>query len=88
MLKIKDKSKFNEIVKKYNMEYDADNDYESGWSYACYYKNGVVFDVSNWYEDAKDSDYDIFIYGKDDESLDILYDLIKANLVEKAGEIE
>ena len=83
MLKIKDKSKFNKIINKYNMEYEADSDYESGWSYACYYKDGVTFDVSNWYENAKDNDYEIFIYGIDNSSLDILYDLIKADLVEK-----
>ena len=83
MLKIKDKSKFNEIVEKYNMEYEADSDYESGWHYACYYKDGVTFDVSNWFENAKDEDYEIFVYGQDNDSLDILYDLTKADLVEK-----
>lgn len=86
MLKIKDKNKFNEIVKKYNMEYEADSDYEAGYSYACYYKDGVTFDVSNWFENAKDDEYEIFVYGTDNDSLDVLYDLIKADLVEKVDE--
>lgn len=86
MLKIKDKSKFNEIIEKYDMEYEADNDYEAGYSYACYYKDGITFDVSNWYENAEDEDYDILIYGIDNSKLDVLYDLIKADLVEKVGE--
>lgn len=75
MLKIKNKNKINEIVKKYNMEYDADSDYESGMNYAVYYEDGVFIDVTD--ED------NIKIYGIDSSSLDILYDLIKADLIEK-----
>lgn len=83
MLKIKDKSKFNEIIEKYKMNYEADCDYEAGYSYAIYEKEGVVLDVSNWFEGAKDNEYDILIYGIDNSKLDILYDLIKDDLVEK-----
>lgn len=31
MLKIKDKEKLHEVIEKYDLEYDADSDYESGW---------------------------------------------------------
>ena len=41
MLKIKDNSKFDEIVNKYDLDYDADSDYESGTHYAIYFKDGV-----------------------------------------------
>ena len=49
-------------------------------------RDGVTFDVSNWYEDARDNEYEIFVYGKDNDTLDILYDLIKADLVDKVEE--
>ncbi len=75
MLKIKDKNKINEIVEKYNMQYEADSDYEYGINYAIYCKDGITIDVTN--ED------NIKIYGIDCSDLDILYDLIKADLVEK-----
>lgn len=82
MLKIKDNDKFyNEIIGKYNLEWDADSDYESGLNYAIYMKDGVVFDVSNCTEDL--SEGTIYINGLDDTNLDLLYDLTKADLVEK-----
>lgn len=85
MLKIKDNSKFDEIVNKYDLDYDADSDYESGIHYAIYYKGGVTFDVSRCHNELKQDDV-IQIYGTDVEELDILYDLIKADLVEKVEE--
>lgn len=82
MLKIKDNSKFfEEVIEKYNPEYDADSDYESGWSYAIYVKDGVVFDVSNCSEDVEQGT--IYIQGLEGTELDILYDLIKDGIVEK-----
>lgn len=85
MLKIKDNSKFDEIVNKYDLDYDADSDYESGIYYAIYYKDGVTFDVSRCHNELKQDDI-IEIYGMDDEKLDILYDLIKADMVVKVEE--
>ena len=82
MLKMKDNKKFiEEVVDKYNLEYDADSDYESGYNYAIYMKQGVVFDVS----DCSEDDYEgtIYIEEIDGTELDLLYDLIKADLVEK-----
>lgn len=82
MLKITDNSKFyKEIIDKYNLEYDADSDYESGYSYAIYMKDGVVFDVSNCSEDFEKGT--IYIGGIDSTELDLLYDLIEAGLVKK-----
>lgn len=54
--------------------------YECGISYAIYCKDGITIDVSD--ED------NIKIYGIDCSDLDILYDLIKADLVEKVGNDE
>lgn len=82
MLKIKDNKKFiKEVVDKYNLEYDADSDYEAGYSYAIYMKDGVVFDVSDCSEDGEYGT--IYIQGLDGEKIDILYELIKDGLVEK-----
>ena len=82
MLKITDNKKFlQEVVDKYNLEYDADSDYESGLHYAIYMKEGVVFDVWDCSEDGEEGT--IYINGLDGTELDLLYDLIKANLVEK-----
>ena len=85
MLKIKDNSKFDEIVNKYELDYDADSDYESGIHYAIYCKGGVTFDVSRCHNELKQDDI-IEIYGMDNEKLDILYDLIKADMVVKVEE--
>ena len=74
MLKI-DKEKLQEIIKKYDLEYEADRDYWEGINYAMYYKDGVFIDVTN--ED------NIKIYGLYCSNLDLLYDLIKDGLVEK-----
>lgn len=78
MLKIKDKEKLNEIIEKYDLEYDADSDYESGWCYAEYFKDGTFIDVTD--------ENNIAIHGIDSSNLDLLYDLIKADLVEKIEE--
>lgn len=88
MLKIKDNSKLNDIIENYNFEYEADSDYESGYSYAIYMKDGIVIDVSKCFEfDEQGSiitnNNDIEIYGIDNSKLDILYDLIKADMIEK-----
>ena len=64
MLKIKDNSKFDEIVNKYDLDYDADSDYESGTHYAIYFKDGVYFDVSRCHNELKQDDI-IEIYGMD-----------------------
>lgn len=60
-------------------------DYESGIHYAIYCKGGVTFDVSRCHNELKQDDV-IQIYGMDNEELDILYDLIKADMVEKVEE--
>ena len=75
MLKIEDKEKLQEIIKKYDLEYEADCDYEGGWHYAVYYKGGVFIDV--WDEE------NIRVYGIDDSDLDLLYDLTKDGVVKK-----
>lgn len=75
MLKIKDNVDLKEIVKKYNLDYEIiDGDYES-----CVPGDIEYFDKSEVFisENTKR------IYGIDCSSLDLLYDLIKANLVEK-----
>lgn len=91
MLKLKDNSKLNDILKKYDFEYDADSDYEGGWHYAIYTKEGVVIDVTEviWENPPKrevDKYNIIKVYGIDNSELDILYDLIKADLIEKVEE--
>ena len=66
-------------------KWDADDDYEMGEHYAIYMKEGVVFDVSHTdYDDITKGE--IYIEGIDSSKLDILYDLIKADLVEKVDE--
>lgn len=92
MLKIKDNSKLKDILEKYDFEYDADSDYEGGWHYAIYMKDGIVFDVTNAiYENSYETEFDnhntVEIYGIDNSKLDILYDLIKADLVEKVDDL-
>lgn len=75
MLKIKDNVDLKELQNKYNLEYDSDGDYESGWSYETLDKDGVFIDL-----------WDRQINGIDATSLDLLYDLIKADLVEKVDD--
>lgn len=75
MLKLNDNSKLQQIVNKYDLNYDADCDYEAGINYACYDDGNIVFDVSD--------NENVYIYGIDNINLDLLYDLIKADLVEK-----
>lgn len=77
MLKI-DKEKLQEIIEKYDLEYEADSDYWEGINYAMYFKDGVFIDVTN--ED------NITIHGIDCSELDLLYDLIKDGLVEKVDQ--
>ena len=77
MLKIKDNVNLKELQDKYNLAYDNDGDYEGGWSYETLDKDGVFIDL-----------WDRKINGIDNSSLILLYDLIKADLVEKVGEID
>lgn len=77
MLKIKDNVDLKELQYKYNLSYDNDSDYEGGWSYETLDKDGVFIDLWNRQ-----------INGIDNSSLILLYDLIKADLVEKVGEID
>lgn len=72
MLKIKDNVDLKELQDKYNLSYDSDSDYEGGWSYETLDKDGVFIDL-----------WDRQINGIDATSLELLYDLIKADLVEK-----
>lgn len=74
MLKIKDNVEFQKIIDKYDLDYESGGSYEEG--YFAYYDDGnIFFDVT----DSKN----IYIYGNDVSKLDLLYDLIKADLVEK-----
>lgn len=73
-LKLKDSVNLEELASKYNMEYDSDNDYESGWSYAQYDRDGVFIDTST----KK-------ISGVDNTSLFLIYELIKEDLVEEVN---
>lgn len=75
MLKVKDNVDLKELQNKYNLEYDSDSDFEGGWSYETLDKDGVFIDLWNRQ-----------INGIDATSLDLLYDLIKADLIEKVDE--
>ena len=75
MLKVKDNVDLKELQNKYNLEYDNDSDFEGGWSYETLDKDGVFIDLWNRQ-----------INGIDATSLDLLYDLIKADLIEKVDE--
>ena len=75
MLKIKNSVDLKELKNKYNLEYDNDSDFEGGWSYETLDKDGVYIDLWNRQ-----------INGIDATSLDLLYDLIKADLVEKVDD--
>ena len=75
MLKIKDNVDLKELEDKYNLDYNSDSDYEGGWSHESLDKDGVFIDL-----------WDRKITGIDATSLELLYDLIKADLVEKVDE--
>lgn len=75
MLKIRDDVDLKELEYKYNLAYDSDNDYEGGWTYETLDRDGVFIDLWNRQ-----------INGIDATSLELLYDLIKANLVVKVDE--
>lgn len=75
MLKLNDNSKLQQIVDKYDLNYDADCDYEAGINYACYDDGNIVFDVSD--------NENVYIYGMDNINLDLLHDLEQECLVEK-----
>ena len=75
MLKIKDNVDLQKLKVKYNLAYDSDSDEEAGWSYETLDKDGVFIDL-----------WDGQINGIDATSLELLYDLIKADLVEKVDD--
>ena len=75
MLKIKDNVDLKELKVKYNLAYDSDSDEEAGWFYETLDKDGVFIDMFNGR-----------INGIDNSTLDLLYDLIQAGLVEKVEE--
>ena len=75
MLKVKDNVDLKELQNKYNLEYDNDSDFEGGWSYETLDKDGVFIDL-----------WDRQISGIDATSLDLLYNLIKADLIEKVDD--
>lgn len=73
MLKIKDFEKNIPIIQdKYELETEADCDYEMGIDWAMSFKDGVFIDL-----------YNGKIFGVDASDLDLLYDLIQDGLVEK-----
>lgn len=72
MLKIKDNVDLQELKIKYELAYDNDSDYEGGWTYETLDRDGVFIDLWNRQ-----------INGIDATSLEVLYDLIQAGLVEK-----
>lgn len=73
-LKIKDKYNLDKLDKKFNLDTEIiDGDYESGYSGDIEHsKGGVFISLRNKQ-----------IYGIDCSNLDLLYDLIKADMVEK-----
>lgn len=74
MLKIKDNVDLSKLVEKYNLDSEIiDGDIEMG------YMGDEVFDR----DDVFISHTTREIYGIENGSLDLLYDLIKADLVEK-----
>ena len=78
MLKIKDNIDLKEIVDKYKLDneyYEDDSGWRGGDTQYFNETDGVFICESN-----KE------IFGIDNSNLDLLYDLIKANLVEKVGE--
>lgn len=77
MLKIKDNVDLKELREKYNLleEFIYDDYFGDSYNYSEYFKNDVFINTDN----KK-------IYGIEGGNLDILYDLIKADLVEKVEE--
>ena len=77
MLKIKDNVDLKELDDKYNLETEIiDGDYECDFPGDIENSKGGVFI----------SELNKMIYGIDTSSLDLLYDLIKADLVKKVEE--
>lgn len=74
MLKIKDSIDLKELDEQFNLDIETiDGDYESNYGGDIEHSKGGVF-IS---EVSKE------IYGIDCSNLDLLYDLIKADMVEK-----
>ena len=77
MLKIKDNVDLKELEKKYHLDSEIiDGDIELG------YFGDEVFDKDGVFISHTTRE----IYGRDNDSLVVLYDLIKADLVEKVEE--
>lgn len=77
MLKIKDNIDLKELDEKYNLETEIiDGDYEYD----------VPGDIEHFKDGVFISELNKKIYGIDVSDLDLLYDLIKADLVEKVDD--
>ena len=87
MLKIKDNVDLKEL-EKFNFEYREDDDEEDGkWHYWCPKDNSSLsIDVINELNPKLIRVIDDGSFGFSKEDLDIIYDLIKADLVEKVEE--
>ena len=77
MLKIKDNVDLDKLESKYKLSHEfIDDDYDITLNVDLVYDRDGVFISGNTKE----------IYGRDNDSLDLLYDLIQAGLVEKVEE--
>jgi len=77
MLKIKDDEYLDKVKEKFDLDEEViDGDYESGYCGDIEYSKGGVFISLRNKE----------IYGIDCSNLDLLYDLIKADMVEKVSD--
>ena len=87
MLKIKDNVDLKEL-EKFNFEYREDDDEEDGkWHYWCPKDNSnLSIDVINELNSKLIRVIDDGGFGFSKEDLNIIYDLIKADLVEKVDE--
>jgi hypothetical protein len=86
MLKIKDNVDLKEL-EKFDFEYREEDDEDSKWHYWCPKINsGISIDVVNELNPELVRIIDDGHFGFDKTDLDIIYDLIKADLVEKVEE--
>ena len=77
MLKIKDNVDLKELEKRYGLYKERImDDYDFNLYFDLVYDRDGVFISQNTNE----------IYGRDNDTLDLLYDLIKADLVEKVSD--
>lgn len=80
MLKIKDNVDLKDLIEKYNLDSEAYYD-DSGW-------RGGDIEYFNETDGVFICESNKEIFGIDNSKLDLLYDLIKADLVEKVDENE